>query len=221
MPRLRERRALPEGIEAVAFATANPAHFALMGMRVEEVGLPLIEPKGAAVAGGVRPAHPPGARLRPVEERQQPDGRVQELKTRGNAVRGSFGCSRCRAAKPERCRCTFAVLVFPWSALVHLASEKRRRTTTMSELSQISATVSAATKEMLDRFSESHGLRKNFVVEQALLYFMEARRELPDEALIPVRLVLDDKVFDRVVDLLERPPAPTDALRELMRGQDR
>lgn len=91
----------------------------------------------------------------------------------------------------------------------------------MSELSQISATVSAATKEMLDRFSESHGLRKNFVVEQALLYFMEARRELPDEALIPVRLVLDDKVFDRVVDLLERPPAPTDALRELMRGQDR
>jgi hypothetical protein len=35
---------------------------------------------------------------------------------------------------------------------------------------------------------ESHGLKKNFVVEQALLYFMEARRELPDEALAPVRL---------------------------------
>jgi uncharacterized protein (DUF1778 family) len=91
----------------------------------------------------------------------------------------------------------------------------------MSDQSQISATVSVATKEKLDRFTESHGLKKNFVVEQALLYFMEARRELPDEAFIPARLVLDDKVFDRVVDLLESPPAPTDALRELMRGQGR
>ena len=55
----------------------------------------------------------------------------------------------------------------------------------MSDQSQISATVSVATKEKLDRFTESHGLKKNYVVEQALLYFMEARRELPDEALIP------------------------------------
>jgi uncharacterized protein (DUF1778 family) len=93
---------------------------------------------------------------------------------------------------------------------------------TMSDQSQqISATVSASTKEKLDRFTESHGLKKNFVVEQALLYFMEARRELPDEALIPTRLVLEDKVFDRVVALLESPPAPTQGLRELMRDQDR
>jgi uncharacterized protein (DUF1778 family) len=92
---------------------------------------------------------------------------------------------------------------------------------TMSDQSQISATVSAATKERLDRFTESHGLKKNYVVEQALLYFMEARKELPDEALVPARLVLDDKAFERVVALLERPPAPTDALRELMRGQGR
>jgi uncharacterized protein (DUF1778 family) len=92
---------------------------------------------------------------------------------------------------------------------------------TMSDEAQISATISAATKDKLDRFTESHGLKKNFVVEQALLYFMEARRELPDEALIPARLVLDDESFDRVVALLEHPPAPTEALRKLMRGQSR
>lgn len=91
----------------------------------------------------------------------------------------------------------------------------------MSDHSQISATISAATKEKLDRFTESHGLKKNFVVEQALLYFMEARKELPDEALIPARLLLDDEAFDRIVTLLESPPAPTKALRELMRGQGR
>lgn len=91
----------------------------------------------------------------------------------------------------------------------------------MSDESQISATISAATKEKLDRFTEGHGLKKNFVVEQAILYFMEARRELPDEALIPTRLLLDNKTFDRVAELLASPPGPTAALRELMRGQNR
>lgn len=84
---------------------------------------------------------------------------------------------------------------------------------------QISVTISAATKEKLDRFTEQHGVTQSFVIEQALLYFMEARRELPEEALIPVRLVLDDKAFDRVVELMEHPPAPTEALRELMLGR--
>ena len=90
----------------------------------------------------------------------------------------------------------------------------------MSSQAQISATVSEATKEKLDRFTESHGLKKNFVVEQALLYFMEARRELPDEALVPARLVIEEKAFDRIVELVTSPPEPTPALRELMRGQD-
>jgi hypothetical protein len=91
----------------------------------------------------------------------------------------------------------------------------------MSNEFQISATVSASTREKLDRFTESHGLKKNFVIEQALLYFMEARRELPDEAFIPTRIVLDDDTFDRVAQLIEKPRPPTHALRELMRGQRR
>ncbi len=91
----------------------------------------------------------------------------------------------------------------------------------MSDQSQISAVVSAATKERLDRFTESHGLKKNYVVEQALLYFMDARRELPDEALVPARIVLEDKAFDRLADSLRRPAVPSDALRELMRGEKR
>lgn len=89
----------------------------------------------------------------------------------------------------------------------------------MSAQSQISATISAATKEKLDRFAESRGLRKNFIVEQALLFFMQARRELPEEALVPARIVLQDASFDRVAAMIRDPAAPTDALRELMRGR--
>ena len=57
------------------------------------------------------------------------------------------------------------------------------------------------------------------MVEQALLFFMTARRELPDEALVPARIVLDDASFDRVVAMVERAPVPSKALRELMRGR--
>jgi uncharacterized protein (DUF1778 family) len=91
----------------------------------------------------------------------------------------------------------------------------------MTDHSQISATISPATKAKLDRFTETHGLEKDFVVEQALLYFMEARRELPDEALVPTRLVLEEEAFDRVAKLLESPAAPTAALQALMRGKVR
>jgi hypothetical protein len=45
-------------------------------------------------------------------------------------------------------------------------------------------------------------------MEQALLYFMEARRVLPDEAMIPTRLVLEDREFERVVKVVKNPPAP-------------
>lgn len=83
---------------------------------------------------------------------------------------------------------------------------------------QVSATISAATKDKLDRFAEQLGLKKNWVVEQALLYFMESRRELPDEAFVPTRLVLDDERFDELVARLDAPGAPTDRLVELMRG---
>ena len=91
----------------------------------------------------------------------------------------------------------------------------------MSDPSQISATISAATKERLDRFVEMHGLKKNYVVEQALLYFMEARRELPNEGLLPARLVLEDEQFDRLAESLAQPAPATAALRELMRGKGR
>ena len=40
-----------------------------------------------------------------------------------------------------------------------------------------------------------------------------------DEAFVPARIVLEDKDFDRIVAMIERPAAPVEALRELMRGE--
>lgn len=60
--------------------------------------------------------------------------------------------------------------------------------------------------------------RANFVVEHALLFYMESRNELPDEAFIPTRIVLDDHRFDEFVARLQAFGEPTDRLVELMRG---
>jgi uncharacterized protein (DUF1778 family) len=89
----------------------------------------------------------------------------------------------------------------------------------MSTQAQVSATVSAATKERLDRFTERYGLKKNFVVEQALVLFMESRREFPDESFLATRLVLTDRSFEQVVAAMEAPSGPTPALVELMHGR--
>ena len=90
----------------------------------------------------------------------------------------------------------------------------------MSKKSRVSVTISQATKERLDRFTEEHELETDSVVEQALLSFIEARRELPDEALVPACVMLEDEAFDRLAELLTNPPAPTPALRKLMRCRD-
>lgn len=89
----------------------------------------------------------------------------------------------------------------------------------MADQARISATISTATKAELDRFTEGRGLKRDFVVEQALLVYLQARRELPDEALLPSRILLGDESFDRVATILLERPAPTDALRRLMRAE--
>ena len=54
----------------------------------------------------------------------------------------------------------------------------------MGNPSQISATISAPPKSVSIVLPKAW-TEKKLCVEQALLYFMEARRDLPDEAFIP------------------------------------
>jgi hypothetical protein len=87
----------------------------------------------------------------------------------------------------------------------------------MANRSKISATISAETQTKLNRFSRARGLKKNDIVEQALLMYMEASSDLPDEPFIPTRLILEDEAFDKVVHQLKQPAGPTKPLRMLMR----
>ena len=80
---------------------------------------------------------------------------------------------------------------------------------------QISAFVSDDTKARLDRYARSHGVSKGWLVEQALLHHLQALEELPQDVRVPARLVLDADAAARVRELLQHPPAPTEAMKKL------
>jgi len=85
----------------------------------------------------------------------------------------------------------------------------------MSNHTQISAQISMVTKERLERFVRATGITRTHLIEQALLHHLSALEELPLEVIVPARLVLDRESAAHVRELTERPPEPTDALRQL------
>ena len=86
-------------------------------------------------------------------------------------------------------------------------------------MNQISATVSSATSERLDRYVRSRGLKKGFVIEQALLHHLAVLDELPDEAVIPPRLTATRDAGERLLARIEGQEGPNPALRALFDGE--
>ena len=84
---------------------------------------------------------------------------------------------------------------------------------------QISAFVSRETRDELDRFVRATGMKKAFVIEQALRNHLHALREIPPEFAIPARVVLTRESFERVVREVRRPSRPTPDLVKLMKGK--
>lgn len=85
--------------------------------------------------------------------------------------------------------------------------------------SQISAFISDEIKEQVERYADAHGVKKGAIVEQALLYYLRALRELPADVVIPPRVKLTPASFAKVAELIEKPRKPTKALRKLMAGK--
>jgi uncharacterized protein (DUF1778 family) len=83
---------------------------------------------------------------------------------------------------------------------------------------QISAFISAATKDLLEKHARASGLKKAHVVEMALLHHLQALQELPADVIIPPRLLLSRKEGGRLLRRLKKPGQPTRAMRELMKG---
>jgi hypothetical protein len=85
---------------------------------------------------------------------------------------------------------------------------------------QISAEISEGTKQLLERYSRAHGVKKQFLIERALLHHIQALEELPTGIIIPPRLVVSAASGRKIAGLLAKKQKPTRELVELMGGGD-
>jgi hypothetical protein len=84
---------------------------------------------------------------------------------------------------------------------------------------QISAYISDSTKQQVERYADSHGVKKGHLVEEALLHHLQALRELPADIVVPPKLTVTRESFETVAELVKKPRKPTRALRALLAGE--
>jgi hypothetical protein len=87
----------------------------------------------------------------------------------------------------------------------------------MDREKQISAIVSRATSDMLERHVRASGVKKGHLVEQALHHYLVALESLPADAIVNPRLVVAQRV-GKLILAQARSGKPKKALRDLMRN---
>jgi uncharacterized protein (DUF1778 family) len=83
--------------------------------------------------------------------------------------------------------------------------------------SQISAFVSDETRRLLEEATRATGVKKGFLIEQALRHHLDALRALPADVIVSPRLVATAKSGREVLARLANPKSPTAALKKLMK----
>ncbi len=84
---------------------------------------------------------------------------------------------------------------------------------------QISAAVSSATKELLERHTRASGVKKGRLVEDAIRHHLLALQELPADVIVHPRIVVSAKSGREILSRMAR-AEPSQALRELFRDGD-
>jgi len=89
----------------------------------------------------------------------------------------------------------------------------------MAKETQISAQISASTRELMEKHVRRTGVKKGHLVEQALLHHLQALDDLPAEYIVHPRIVVSRETGEDMLREAES-AEPTPALRELMRDGD-
>ncbi len=72
---------------------------------------------------------------------------------------------------------------------------------------------------MLDAYVRRRGIKKSFVIEEALRRYLAALNEIPEDYIIPPVVRVSAASMREVADLLESPPPPTSDMQRLMSGR--
>jgi len=88
----------------------------------------------------------------------------------------------------------------------------------MGKETQISALVSATTRDLLERHVRATGVKKGHLVEQALRHHLQALHELPAEAILHPKIVVSAASGEALARRMTSRRRPTKELRKLMTG---
>ena len=61
-------------------------------------------------------------------------------------------------------------------------------------------------------------MKKAYLIEEALQHHLQALREIPEDLIIPSRLVLTEEAMAEIVKRVTQEDQPTEALQALFRG---
>ena len=87
----------------------------------------------------------------------------------------------------------------------------------MSTSTQVSAYISEETKAQVEAYAKSHGVKKAYLIEEALLHHLQALREIPEDLIISSRLVLTSEAMAQIAERIAKENRPTEALKTLFR----
>lgn len=88
----------------------------------------------------------------------------------------------------------------------------------MQRETQISAPVSKATKELLERHVRATGVKKGHLVEEALQHHLQALQALPSDVIVHPRIMVTRRSGEKLLARLVSTKPPARKLRELMTG---
>ncbi|MEJ2604348.1 MAG: hypothetical protein P8172_13860 [Gammaproteobacteria bacterium] len=87
----------------------------------------------------------------------------------------------------------------------------------MTATTQISAYISEETKAEIEAYVRQKGVKKAFLIEEALRHHLQALREIPEDVMIPARLVLTKESLEMIAEEIDTDKKPTEALESLFR----
>ena len=79
---------------------------------------------------------------------------------------------------------------------------------------QISAYIEDDIKEKMERYSSAHGLKKGYLIQNALDYYLNALHEIPSTFIVPSHLSVTEEDFRAIIALENR--EPNEKLKALM-----
>ena len=87
----------------------------------------------------------------------------------------------------------------------------------MPTTTQVSAYISEETKAEIEAYVKRHGVKKAYLIEEALQHHLQALREIPEDLIIPSRLVLTREAMAKIAERITQEDQPTESLKALFR----